>query len=106
MTAGIPHPEFKNTGDKVELDYPLVLLDTQGINNIEQIVQVLEIAKKARKQLLIVSNKISDSVMSNLIYNKRKNIVEAYPVLLHGYGSITQDYLKQLSKSTGAQIFD
>jgi len=27
MVSGIPHPDFKNVGDKVELDYPLVLLD-------------------------------------------------------------------------------
>lgn len=35
MVAGIPHPEFKNVGDKVELNYPLVLLDTKGITSIE-----------------------------------------------------------------------
>lgn len=35
MVAGIPHPEFKNVGDKVELDYPLVLLDKNGITSIE-----------------------------------------------------------------------
>ncbi len=35
MVAGIPHPEFKNVGDKVELDFPLVLLDKNGITSIE-----------------------------------------------------------------------
>lgn len=59
MVAGIPHPEFKNVGDKVELNYPLVLLDEKGIDKIEDILEVLEIVKKARKQLLIVSTKIS-----------------------------------------------
>lgn len=63
-------------------------------------------AKKARKQIFIVSTKISDSVLSTLIYNKRKNIVEAFPVILHDYGTIAQDYIKQLSKVTGAAVFD
>jgi len=34
MVAGIPHPEFKNRGDKVELDYPLVLIAKKGIKSI------------------------------------------------------------------------
>lgn len=53
-----------------------------------------------------MSTKISDSVLSTLIYNKRKNVVEAYPIILNDYGSIPQQYLKQLSKVTGAVIFD
>jgi len=73
--AGIPHPEFKNVGDKVELDYPLVLIDKKGISSIEDIVAALELAKRVRKQLFVISYKISDSVMSNFIYNRRKKIV-------------------------------
>ena len=34
IVAGIPHPEFKNKGDKVELNYPLVVLDKKGIKKI------------------------------------------------------------------------
>ncbi len=75
MVAGIPHPEFKNKGDKVELNYPLVVLDKKGIKKIEQVVGILQLAKKARKPILIISTDISDSVMSTLIYNIRKNIV-------------------------------
>lgn len=41
MVAGIPHPEFKNKGDKVELNYPLVVLDKKGIKKIEQVVGIL-----------------------------------------------------------------
>lgn len=49
---------------------------------------------------------MSDSVQSTLIYNIRKGIVEAYPVVHHNYGSKVQDYMQQLSKVTGATIFD
>lgn len=45
-------------------------------------------------------------MLSTLIYNKRKSIVEAFPVILHDYGTIAQEYIKQLSKITGAAIFD
>lgn len=75
-------------GDKVELDYPLVLIDKKGITSIEEIVSVLELAKKVRKQLLIVSYKISDSVLSTLIYNRRKKIVEVFPLIFNQYGSV------------------
>jgi hypothetical protein len=87
VVAGIPHPDFKNKGDKVELNYPLVVLAKQGIKKIEQVVGILELAKKARKPILIISTDISDTVMSTLIYNIRKNIVEAYPLILRDYGT-------------------
>lgn len=32
-------------------------------------------AKQARKQLMIFSEKISPNILSTLIYNKRKNII-------------------------------
>ena len=41
VVAGIPHPDFKNKGDKVELNYPLVVLAKQGIKKIEQVVGIL-----------------------------------------------------------------
>jgi hypothetical protein len=34
VAAGVAHPEFKNKGDRLELDYPLVLLDTVGISSV------------------------------------------------------------------------
>lgn len=83
-----------------------MLLDTVGINSVEQVVGVLELAKKARKPILLVSTAISDSVMSTLVYNLRKNIVEAYPLILREYGSQAEVYFQQLAQTTGATIFD
>lgn len=82
------------------MNYPLIVLDKQGIKKIEQVVGILELAKKARKPILIISTDISDTVMSTLIYNIRKNIVEAYPLILREYGTIVSDYFKQISKMT------
>ena len=106
MVAGINHPDFKNKGDNVELNYPLVLLSPRPINSIEEIVKALELAKKARKQLLVVSSKISDSVLSTFIYNKRKNVIEAVPLIIHEYGTVPEEYYRQLVKVTGATLYD
>ena len=78
------------------MDYPLVMISTKGIKGIEEVLSVLELAKKARKAILIISSSISDSVLSTLIYNNRKQIVDAYPLILREYGTVSQEYFKQL----------
>lgn len=84
----------------------MVLIDTVGINSIEQVVKALELAKRARKPILIISTAISDSVLSTFVYNLRKGIVEAYPLIIKDVGSKAQEYLKQLAETTGSVLFD
>ena len=45
-------------------------------------------------------------MLSTLVYNKRKQIVEAFPLVIPPYGSITDDYFKQLAKLTSATVFE
>lgn len=56
--------------------------------------------------MLLVSNNISDSVLSTLVYNLRKGIIEAYPLIIKEYGTQAQLYFKELTKLTGATLFD
>lgn len=95
IVRGIPHPDFKNVGDKVIYNYPLVLMSQKPIQEVREIVPALELASRARKQLFIISPLISDSVLSTLIYNKRKNIVEACGVTLTEYGKKHLEYLEK-----------
>lgn len=106
MARGIPHPDCKNYGEKLVYDYPLVLVSEKPILSIESIVPALELAKKARKQLLIITCDFSEAVLSTLIYNKRKKIVEACAIKLTDYGTKYQNLLKDIAEATGAYIFD
>ena len=45
-------------------------------------------------------------MLSTLIYNLRKGIVEAYPLIIKDYGTQAEIYFKELTKLTGATLFD
>ena len=54
-------------------------------------------AKKARKQLIIFAEEISESVMSTLIYNNKKKIVEACGISVPAHGEAGKQALKQIT---------
>lgn len=75
IVKGVPHPDLKNFGDKIIYNYPLVFISKVPLDNTKQIIKVLEMAKKARKQIIIFGEKIDNNITSTFIYNKRKNIL-------------------------------
>lgn len=77
FARGVPYPEFKNHGDKIIYNYPLVFTSRVPLESTKQIVKFLEFAKKSRKQLMIFSEKVSQNVISTLVYNNKKKVVEA-----------------------------
>ena len=62
--------------------------------------------KKARKQVMIFSEKVGPNVIGTLIYNKRKNIVESCAMDIPPLGTIGVKYLEMIAESTGAFMFD
>ena len=59
--------------DTLEFKDCLILICTDGINNFEYLVRVLEFAKRINKSLVVFSPKISQEVVSMFVYNMRKN---------------------------------
>jgi hypothetical protein len=47
---------------------------------------MLELSKKARKQIMIFSETISQNILSTLIYNRRNKILEGCAIDLPNYG--------------------
>lgn len=62
--------------------------------------------KKARKQVMIFSEKIGENIIGTLIYNKRKNIVESCAIEIPSLGTMGAKYLDMVAESTGAFMFD
>lgn len=63
-------------------------------------------AKKARKQVMIFSEKVGQNVIGTLIYNKRKNIVECCAIDIPPMGTVGAKYLDMIAESTGSFMFD
>jgi chaperonin GroEL (HSP60 family) len=58
---------------------------------------MLEFAKKSRKQLMIFASSVNQNILSTLIYNKRKNIVDACAIDIPSHGTIGQKYIDMIS---------
>jgi hypothetical protein len=41
ITRGVPHPDFKNFGDKIVYNYPLILISKNKITHVKEIVKAL-----------------------------------------------------------------
>ena len=53
ITRGLESSEFVNTSSgKIVYNYPLVVVSNRPLNNVKEVVNSLELAKKARKQLI------------------------------------------------------
>jgi hypothetical protein len=75
------------------------------IKVIKDIVGCLELAKKARKQLMVFAPDFSDAVKSTLVYNNVKKTVECACTSLPLYGKMGEMYLKQISQITNSYLF-
>lgn len=53
--------------------------------------------KKARKQVMIFSEKIGQNVIGTLIYNKRKNILESCAMDIPPLGTLGVKYLDMVA---------
>lgn len=87
FTRGIPNELLINQGHKIVYNYPLIVVSALPIMQIKEIVKLLELTKKARKQLVIFAENISQSVMSTLIYNNQKKIIEVCGISVPAYGT-------------------
>ena len=68
--------------NRAELNHPLILVANQEINQLKQIIPLLEKVKKTNRPLFIIAKDISNNVISNLIFNHIKGIID---VIFHIY---------------------
>jgi chaperonin GroEL len=66
----------------VELEQPLVLVVADKIKTVAEIVPVLEIVKKTKRPLFLVSEDLQSDPLSTLIYNNQKEIVKSCAINL------------------------
>lgn len=66
----------------VELEQPLVLVVADKIKTVAEIVPILEIVKKTKRPLFLVSEDLQSDPLSTLIYNNQKEIVKSCAINL------------------------
>lgn len=71
-------------------NYPLVVTSLVPLSQMKDIVQALELAKKARKQVIFFAPDFGDAVKSTLVYNNKKKVLECSFVSFPQYGDKAQ----------------
>lgn len=82
-------------------DSALVLLMNKAVTNIGDIAPCLELAHKAGKPLLIIAEDYDPEVISILVQNKLKNIINVCPIKSPGFGERRVEMLKDLAVISG-----
>ena len=74
------------------------------IDHIQNLLPILELAKKAIKPLAIFSMDLQDEPASTLVYNNKKGIVSCTAVNIPWTGGVEQENLKDVAVMTEVSI--
>jgi len=90
----------------VELEHPLVLVVADRITTVEEIAPILDMAKRANRQLFVVSEDLQEEPMSTMIYNNRKEIVKCCAINMPWMADIQKETIKDIACLVGATLVD
>nr|AAF67817.1 GroEL-type chaperonin [Desulfitobacterium dehalogenans ATCC 51507] len=84
------------------LEDPYIMVTDRKISYIYEIFDVLEVAVKTQKPLVILAEDISIDVLALLLTNKKKKTMNVVAIQTPGYGERRQEYLQDIAAITGA----
>lgn len=88
----------------VKYDSPLLLITTEKIEGVDQILPVLEIVARDGRPLIIVAEEIEGQALAALIMNTARGTMKIAAVKAPFYGEARQHMLSDLALSTGATL--
>ena len=110
---GFANPNFiqEESGANVveqsmELEHPLVLVVADKIIDVEEILPVLELVKKAKRPLVVFCEDLREDPKSAMVYNSKKGIIQCVAVNMPWTGGVEKDNLKDIAMLTGASVVD
>jgi len=83
---------------------PLILVFEKKISNMKAILPVLEIAAKAGRSILLISEDIEGDALSTLVVNKMRGILKVAAVKSPAFGDRRTAMLEDIALVTGAQF--
>lgn len=106
LKSGYVSPFFITNSDKAtcELINPMILITSNKISNLQDIVPALQKASDDDRPLLIVCENLEAEALHTCIVNKTKGVVQVCAVKAPSYGENRMDSLSDLATVTGAEV--
>jgi chaperonin GroEL len=103
---GFISPNFITDSESQEsvLDEPYILITTQKISSIEELLPLLEKVLQGGKPLLIVAEDVDGQALSTLVVNALRKTVKVCAVKAPGFGDRRKAMLQDLAVLTGAEL--
>ncbi|WP_296683959.1 chaperonin GroEL [Flavobacterium sp.] len=105
IKKGYTSPYMVTNPEKQEaiLDNPLVFISDQEVRSLEDITNVLEVAIKNKRSILIIAD-VETAVMNALNVNKAKGVIKVNVIAPEGIGIKRFELLEDLCALTGAVL--
>lgn len=86
------------------LEDPFVLVSARKITAVAEIVSILEQVARAHKPLLLIADEVDSEVLTALVVNKRRSVLNVCAIEGPGFGHHRKDMLEDIAVFTGARM--
>lgn len=106
LESGYVAPYFMTNGEKMTCEFSncLILMTTQKISSMQEILPVLEISNKISKPLLIICEDMEAEALQTCIVNKQKGVLRVCVVKAPGFGENRVNILQDISTIVGGEV--
>ncbi len=103
---GFINPYMITDPDRMEavLEDPYILIASQKISNIQDLLPVLEKVMQAGKALLIIAEDVEGEALATLVVNKLRGTFTSVAVKAPGFGDRRKRMLEDIAIVTGGQV--
>ena len=100
---GYISPYFVTNPDQMEcvLEEPVILNYDKKLSSLSELIPLLEEVIKLKKPLLVIAEDLGGEVLSGLVVNKARGVINVCAVKAPGFGDRRKDMLEDISIITG-----